>query len=70
MEYEKPKKKFIILEHIPLNKNHNKFYHVINLENKTEISIGRDHENDVIIKEKTASRTHVILKIINGKIFL
>ena len=74
-EYPKPKdSNYIVLESLETDgyydtDKNKKFIHVIRLT-KNEINIGRDNNNDVIIKHSSVCLNHAVIKYINGKILL
>ena len=74
-EYSKPEdSNYMILESLETNgyydsDKNKKFIHVIQLT-KDEINIGRDNNNDVIIKHSSVCSSHAVIKYINGKILL
>ena len=74
-EYSKPEdSNYMILESLETDgyydsDKNKKFIHVIRLT-KNEINIGRDNNNDVIIKHSSVCLNHAVIKYINGKILL
>ena len=48
----------------------NKYYHVLSLDNKEYISIGRATESDLSLAELSVSRNHCLIHKEKGKVFL
>ena len=69
--FYKPKfEEFIILESMKSSIVKNKYIHVVSLENKDYISIGRATENDLSLVELSVSRNHCLIHKEKGKVFL
>ena len=69
--FYKPKfEEFIILESMKSSIVKNKFYHVLSLDNKEYISIGRATESDLSLAELSVSRNHCLIHKEKGKVFL
>ena len=69
--FYKPKfEEFIVLESMKSSIVKNKYIHVISLENKEFISIGRATESDLSLPELSVSRNHCLIHKEHGKVYL
>ncbi|OMJ68026.1 hypothetical protein SteCoe_34644 [Stentor coeruleus] len=64
---EKPKTNYIILEN---GSEDMKSVHVINIENKREIKLGRGNDSDMRIPDISVSRNHAIIHIKNTGLYI
>ena len=69
--FYKPKfEEFIIFESMKSSIVKNRNYHVISLDNKDFISIGRANENELSLAELSVSRNHCLIHKDKGRIYL
>ena len=71
-EYKPDYSKYFIFESLTLDKNKNKYYYVVSLDNneKKKIYVGREKESNVLFSDISVSRTHCIFNIQNKKIYI
>ena len=65
-DVEHPQCPHIVLEAFPSERNASKHMHVIYIETKTAVKLGRGHESDVRINDISVSRLHAIIKYEDG----
>ena len=71
ISFYKPKyKEYIVLESMRADKHKAKFIHLISLDNKDSVHIGRANECELSIAELSVSRFHCILHKDDGEIYL
>jgi len=73
IDYTRPvDKNYIILESLNQMKDNNNYksLQVITLEENEKIVMGRGHETDVRINDISVSRTHALITLVSGKIFI
>lgn len=71
VDFERPEGNYIILESLTMDKNSSRMIHVIRAnEDKNSFKMGRGHEADIRISDISVSRTHAILKYVNGGFYL
>ena len=69
--FYKPKfKEFIIFQSMRVGKDKTTYYHVVNLDDKDFINIGRANECELSLPELSVSRFHCIIHKDNGQLFL
>ena len=70
LEYNNIYKKYIVIESLSVDKRKNRFLYIGNLENKTELKVGRGHNVDLLFNDVSVSRIHFKLNIEKDNIFL
>ena len=71
LTFYKPKfKQFIVLESMRTDRFKNKFIHIISLDNKKRIILGRSNDCDLSIPELSVSRYHCCIHKQDNKLFL
>ena len=69
--FYKPKfKEFIIFQSMRVGKDKTTYYHVVNLDDKDFINVGRANECELSLPELSVSRFHCIIHKDNGQLFL
>ena len=68
--YQPSFEEFIIFESMKDGKENNKYYHVLNLDNKESLNIGRASECELSLAELSVSRFHCLLHKEDGKLYL
>ena len=66
----KPDGEFITLEAMPNQRDLPQTIHLIPLQNKNNVRLGRGHDSDVRISDISVSRNHALIRYDKGKLFL
>eukprot|EP00357_Protocruzia_adherens_P031901 CAMPEP_0115045900 /NCGR_PEP_ID=MMETSP0216-20121206/48445_1 /TAXON_ID=223996 /ORGANISM="Protocruzia adherens, Strain Boccale" /LENGTH=584 /DNA_ID=CAMNT_0002428911 /DNA_START=43 /DNA_END=1797 /DNA_ORIENTATION=+ len=66
----KPPSSYIILEALCRDRNTTRGLHIIDMQNKTNIRLGRGHDSDIRISDISVSRCHAMIRHINGSFYL
>jgi hypothetical protein len=70
VEIEKPDSAYIILDILSKDKNVCRGVHVIKMEGKNNIRLGRGHDSDIRITDISVSRCHALIKFDKGSFYL
>jgi len=70
VEIERPNCAYLMLEILSKDKNMAKGLHIIKMENKNNIRLGRGHDSDIRITDISVSRCHALIKLEKGKFYL
>ena len=70
IQIPKPPEKYIILEGLCKDKNSSKWLHVISLNNKNSITLGRGNDCELKMTDISVSRVHASIKLIGENYFL
>jgi len=70
VEFERPECPYIILDILSKEKCITRGIHVIKMENKTNIRLGRGHDSDIRITDISVSRCHAFIKLEKGEFFI
>ena len=70
IQIPKPPEKYIILEGLCKDKNASKWLHVISLNNKDSIKLGRANECELRMSDISVSRLHATIKLIGENFYL
>lgn len=65
-DVDRPQSPHLVLESFPSERSATKSMHVIFIETKSEVKLGRGHESDVRINDISVSRLHAIIKYEDG----
>ena len=63
LDFSKDFTNYLIIENLTLDKNHNKYLYVVNLDNLNKLNIGRGHDSNIILNDISVSRIHCTLNI-------
>ena len=69
IEIPKPDSNYIILEALIRDRNSTRGLHVISMQQKTLIRLGRGHDSDVRISDISVSRTHALISLVRGNYY-
>jgi len=67
---DKPDSAYIILEILSKEKNVSRGVHVIKMESKNNIRLGRGHDSDIRITDISVSRCHALIKMEKGSFYI
>ena len=71
ISFYKPKfQEFVVFESIRADKNKNKYIHIVSLDNRKSINIGRSSECEFSIPELSISRFHTLIYKRKGELYL
>ena len=70
LDIPKPESQYIILEGLCKDKNSPKSLHVVSMNGKSVIKMGRGHESELRVSDISVSRCHASLKLHNGNFYL
>ena len=70
IQIPKPPEKYVILEGLCKDKNSSKWLHVISLNNKDSIKLGRANECELRMSDISVSRLHATIKLIGENFYL
>jgi len=70
IEIDKPDSAYIILEILSKDKNLSRGVHVIKMETKNNIRLGRGHDSDIRITDISVSRCHAVIKLEKGSFYI
>jgi len=70
VEFERPNCAFMMLEMLNKDTNITRGIHIIKMENKNNIRLGRGHDSDIRITDISVSRCHAFIKLDKGKFYL
>jgi hypothetical protein len=70
VQIPKPPEKYVILEGLCKDKNSSKWLHVISLNNKNSIRLGRANECELRVSDISVSRMHGMISLVGGKFML
>jgi len=70
VEIERPESAYIVLEVLSKEKNMTKGVHIIKMENKNNIRLGRGHDSDIRITDISVSRCHAVIKLEKGNFYI
>ena len=70
MDIPKPEGRYFILEGLSKDRNSPKSLHVVSMNNKSELKMGRGHESEIRISDISASRCHASVRLSGGKFYL
>jgi len=70
LDIPKPESQYIILEGLCKDKNSPKSLHVVSMNGKSSIKIGRGHESELRVSDISVSRCHASIRLQSGKFFL
>ena len=66
----RPEGEFITLEAVQRDRELPQTIHLIPLQNKNNVRLGRGHDSDVRISDISVSRNHALIRYVRGKLFL
>jgi pSer/pThr/pTyr-binding forkhead associated (FHA) protein len=70
VEFERPNCAYMMLEMLNKETNIPRGIHIIKMENKNNIRLGRGHDSDIRITDISVSRCHAFIKLDKGKFYL
>jgi hypothetical protein len=70
VEFDRPDCPYIILDILSKDKGITRGIHVIKMENKNNIRLGRAHDSDIRITDISVSRCHAFIKLEKGNFYL
>lgn len=70
LDIPKPESQYIILEGLCKDKNSPKSLHIVSMNGKTCIKIGRGHESEMRVSDISVSRCHASIRLQGGKFYL
>lgn len=70
IDIPKPDSNYIILEVLTRERQQTRGVHVISLQNKNNVKLGRGHDSDVRISDISVSRCHAIIALNKGAFYL
>ena len=70
VQVDKPECPYLILDIMSKDKNIVRGIHVIKLDQKQSIKLGRGHDSDIRITDISVSRCHAMIKIDKGSFFI
>jgi hypothetical protein len=70
VEFDRPDCPYIILDILSKEKGITRGIHVIKMENKNSIRLGRGHDSDIRITDISVSRCHAFIKMERGEFYL
>lgn len=70
LDIPKPESQYIILEGLCKDKNSPKSLHVVSMNGKSCIKVGRGHESELRVSDISVSRCHASIRLQGGKFYL
>jgi len=70
VEFDRPDCPYIILDILSKEKGITRGIHVIKMENKNSIRLGRGHDSDIRITDISVSRCHAFIKLERGEFYI
>lgn len=70
MAIPKPESRYFILEGLSKDRNSSKSLHIVSMNNKLELKMGRGHESEIRISDISASRWHASVRLIGGRFYI
>jgi len=70
VEIERPNSAYIVMELLSKDKNITRGVHVIKMEGKNNIRLGRGHDSDIRITDISVSRCHALIKLDKGEFYI
>jgi hypothetical protein len=70
IEIDRPNCAYLMMEVLVKDKSMARGIHIIKMENKTNIRLGRGHDSDIRITDISVSRCHALIKLEKGKFYL
>jgi predicted component of type VI protein secretion system len=70
VEIDRPTCAYLMLEVLSKDRTMARGIHIIKMENKTNIRLGRGHDSDIRITDISVSRCHALIKLDKGKFYL
>jgi hypothetical protein len=70
IEIDRPNCAYLMMEVLVKDKSMARGVHIIKMENKTNIRLGRGHDSDIRITDISVSRCHALIKLEKGKFYL
>ena len=70
MDIPKPESRYFILEGLSKDRTSPKSLHVVSMNNKVELKLGRGHESEIRISDISASRCHASVRLSGGKFYI
>ena len=70
IDFEPEFQNYFIMESLTIDKNKNRFFYIISLDNNKILKLGRGNNSDIIIGDLSVSRVHSILILNNKKIYI
>jgi len=70
MAIPKPESRYFILEGLSKDRNSPKSLHIVSMNSKLELKMGRGHESEIRISDISASRWHATVRLSGGKFYI